>query len=533
MKKKKKLLTVEDLLNFAASTKLQRFSSQETGYQLAVHVPALFEVQDETDDSHRGMLKVKIKVFHEGKNLNGSYLSHDAAAEFAGTIPDRPVLAHIWQNEEGVYDFSAHDVELITNAEGETETVYIEQQIGSFSSDPAFWEYDETNDKTYVCSYAYIPEEYTKACDILRRKSGTKNSCELIIEEMSYNIEDNYLDLIHGYLQGTTFLGTDPDTGEEIGEGMEGSRADIMSFSVENNTCIKNEEGGNSKVEENELKVGFDDTDPTATGDPIPGATNSEDAGDPIPGAPDPEMIIPGATDSEDAGDPSEPNEGVPVTIQDDGIQKPAVETMTLTYELSHDDIRGQLYTQLHDRNVEDTGAWNWYWIEEVYDNYFVYEHEFEDEETHWVKYFKESYTKGDNSISIGNDSVEVFTEWLTAEERGALDLMRNTYQDLKDYKDNAEATALHAQKEAVLNSEDYAVMADDEAFVSLVENMDQYSLEEIQTMADVLFAKHIKAVGSFSRQSQEQSQPAAAIHFSVKENSSRNDSPYPGLFED
>ena len=50
---KKKLLTLDDLYSFyLEQNKTCRFSSEESGYQLSVQVPAYFEVSDEEDSDN-------------------------------------------------------------------------------------------------------------------------------------------------------------------------------------------------------------------------------------------------------------------------------------------------------------------------------------------------------------------------------------------------------------------------------------------------------------------------------------------------
>ena len=68
---KKKLLTLDDLVLFCKQNNFTKFSAKESGYQLAVQVPTTFEVEDESDDNHRGMLKLKFRILHDGLNRNG------------------------------------------------------------------------------------------------------------------------------------------------------------------------------------------------------------------------------------------------------------------------------------------------------------------------------------------------------------------------------------------------------------------------------------------------------------------------------
>ena len=73
----KKILTVDDLIKFCQEQKFAKFSSKETGYQLAVKVPTTFEVDDNVDANHRDMLRIKIKIFHTGIIRNNSKVSKE------------------------------------------------------------------------------------------------------------------------------------------------------------------------------------------------------------------------------------------------------------------------------------------------------------------------------------------------------------------------------------------------------------------------------------------------------------------------
>ena len=262
----KTMLTIDDLVRFCEEQKFAKFSSEETGYKLAVKVPTVFESEDSVDENHRGMQKVKIKIFHTGINRNKSRVSKESAERAMKTIPDRPVLGAIHQLDDGSWDFEGHEIKTVANEEtGEKETIYIESQIGSFSSEPAFWEHDDELDKDFVCAYAYIAEDYTKAVSILKNKNGTKNSCELVIEELSYDGREKVLDLENFYVNASTFLGSHND-GTEIGEGMQGSRADIVDFSEEHNSILIDLQTRVSNLESKLNQVCFNDKNSTKGG---------------------------------------------------------------------------------------------------------------------------------------------------------------------------------------------------------------------------------------------------------------------------
>ena len=223
----KKILTLDNLYEFfVQQNKAVNFSAKESGQPIVVSVPAMFET---SEDNMPGMLKLKLKVNHIETNRNGSHISKENMEKAMPTLKYRPILAYIHELEDGTKDFYAHNIEIIENNDGEEEVVYLEKQVGCFTADQPWLEYDEEMDKTYVMAYAVIPEDYTETADIIRRKNGTKVSCELIIEELQYNAKEKYLDLIDFYYGGCTLLGSD-EHGNEIGEGMLGSRADITDF---------------------------------------------------------------------------------------------------------------------------------------------------------------------------------------------------------------------------------------------------------------------------------------------------------------
>lgn len=225
----KKILTLEQLAKFCAENKMYKFSSEETGYKLCVQVPSTYEKFEEK--STDTMLYGKIKLLHTNRNRNTSNVTYDAAKNCMSTIKYKPLLANFCEID-GVKDFTSHDMEF--DKEGNVE--YIEHQIGCFTVDEPYLEYDEEKDRHYLYAYVAIPREYTDAADIIERKGGTKVSAELSINSMSYDAKAKELVLEDIEVMGATCLGKDPETGEDIQEGMEGARLDIQDFSTENNS---------------------------------------------------------------------------------------------------------------------------------------------------------------------------------------------------------------------------------------------------------------------------------------------------------
>lgn len=541
----KRILTEDDLLMFCQEQKFTKFNSEDTGYQLALKVPTTFEIDDAVDDSHRGMMKLKIRIFHTGLNRNKSYVSKASAEKAMNTIADRPVLAAIHQLDDGTWDFKGHEVEIVKNDKGKEELRYIESQVGSFSSTPAFWEHDDDLDKDYVCAYAYVSENYTKTCEILRAKQGTKNSCELFINDLSYNAKEKYLELNDFYVNGSTLLGSEDD-GTEIREGMEGSRADIVDFSVENNSIKydrdeklievlenlnkaisnfdskpnyfqkKTKKGGNEikmkKFEELLDKYGKTAEDVTFDYEKMSDTELEE------------KFMEMFGSDNANAG--SNSNNGVK-----EGGESQQYENLVRTYEISHEDVRYALYKLLEPFEDADNEC---YYISNVYDSYFVYQGYCAD------KIYRQNYIKDGDNVEFEGERIELFLELLTASEKAELESMRSNYAELKSFKDVTEDNARRAKKEDIINAEKYSILSKKDSdgnymnadFAELVASMNDYSVEEFETKVKVLHSDFVAEHSSFAAKETQIEKPAATKKlFTNPESKNTKTSRYGKLF--
>lgn len=534
---KKQILTLDSLYQFfVEQNKTTNFSSANSGKPIVVTTNGYFEA-DESEI--RGMLKLKLKVCHTLLNRNGSYISTENMEKALPTLKYRPILAYIHTLPNGLDDFYSHNMEIVENEDGDAELKFIEKQVGCFTADEPWLEYDKEKDKTYVIAYAVIPEEYTEAANIIRRKKGTKVSCELIIDDLSYNAKEKYLELNSFYFGGCTLLGCD-DEGNEIGEGMEGSRADIADFchkeptftyqekmidileklnaTLSNFNTTTTQEGGNEmKFEELLAKYGktaeditfeveglsdeeleakfaelFDgegdagDAGDSGETEADAGAEPTSDEGEPEaePATEDPAPM------SEENDDDSEEDNDDSEDETDDGndkttpSKKKKVENSEVKFELSHDDIRYALYNLIN--AISEDGYLN-SWIVEVYDSKFIYE------DCADGRYYRQKYIKNEDNIALDGDPIEVFNEWLSTEEKEALDALKAEYATLKSFKEQYDVDKDKAEKEAVFDSAEYAEVKETDEFKSLINNAEKYSVEELKIKADLLFAACMK----------------------------------------
>ena len=523
---KKKILTEDDLLKFCQEQKFAKFSSKDTGYRLALKVPTTFEVDYTVDENHRGMMRLKFRIFHTGLNRNKSYVSKEAAEKAMNTIADRPVLAAIHQLEDGTWDFEGHEMEIVKDEKGNEELRYIESQVGSFSSEPAFWEHDDNLDKDYVCAYAYISEEYTKACEIIRAKQGSKNSCELFIDELSYNAKEKYLELNDFYVNASTLLGSHDD-GTEIQEGMEGSRADIADFSVNNNSVKFDKDEKMIELLENLNKTlsNFNKEQTPVQTQSKEGGTNNkmtkfeellakygktvEDVTFDYTEMSDEELEAKFAemfdddnsdgdnSDNGESGEPSNDGEGASDPDGNEGGNISKNELFNKLFEISFDEIRYAL-NNLCSVYRNDS---EWCYVSQVYENYFIMEDWDSD------KYYKQSYEKDGDNISLSGERIEMFAMLLTESEKLSIEDMRSNYAALKEFKETTEKNELHAQKEAIINADNYSVLTEKDSegnyvnadFAELVKTIDNYSVEDFETKIKVMHSDYMSAHANFS----------------------------------
>lgn len=198
------------------------------------------------------------------------------------------------------------------------------------------------------------------------------------------------------------------------------------------------------------------------------------------------------------------------------------------TFELSHSDIRVKLYQLIAPIEEQDD---TWYWISDVYDEYFIYSND--------AKYYKQGYIKTDVDVALKGERVEVFAEYVTADELSELNKMRDTYASLVEknkelslFKEQKEKEEFEAKQEKIrqekidyINTE-YEKIPDDvkELFISKVDEYE--TVEDLDADICVYIVKN-KVV--FSKTKDNKS-PSVKLGLE-KENNELKLSPYGNLF--
>jgi hypothetical protein len=546
----KKYFTVEDLIRFCEQKKMYNFSSKESGKPIVIQAIQDFSSAD-VEETADNKLYAKVRVCHTLLNRNGSYISEDSMKAAMPSLKYSPLLANIHQLDDGTWDFHSHDYHIEKDEDGNENVIYDEKQVGTFTADEPYLEYDKDMDKTYVVARVVIPESYTRCADIIREKNGTKVSCELIIYECSYNAKEKYLQLDNFEFAGCTCLGSEKD-GTPIGEGMLGSKITLEDFSEENNSLIKfnekmvelqarlekletacfdnkknnSKEGGNknlNKFEElcqkyektvNDITFdyenmsddelveafakAFDETDSTNDGsegaDTPSGSETTTDGNE--EGENNPTEKNP---DESEKGDTTE--DETPFIDDDESKKKVNNSENTVEYSFTKNGEIKKFAVSLQDKiyaiqdlvNATYAETDNTYYGVTVYDDYVIM--------CDWWsgRYYKQTYDSKDDNYSLTGDRVEVYVEFVTADEQKEIESMRSNYAELKAFKENVEKNELHSKKESLLADEKYSVLSDNEEFTELKKNMDNYSLDDLETKAKVIFADYVSSVGNFS----------------------------------
>lgn len=535
---KKRIYSLEDLYNLISSNKVDyNFNSDKTGYQLSVQVPAQFEVMKENGND--SLLFCKVKLMHSGENRNHSNVTDDALTKASKTLAYKPILANFMEytdeNGETLKDFTSHDMEL--NEDG--TTTYFEKQVGCFTSDDPYFEVEEDTGHNFLYGYCAIPVGYTDAASIIERKGGTKVSVELAVNELSYNVETHVLDLTDVVILGATCLGKNPTTLEDVGEGMKNARLDIVDFSIENNGVInrydkdmfelrerleklesicfnKNEKdnqekGGNenrmnmleklltqynktidditfdySELSDEELEAKFlemfsDDTDSTA----IAGEGTGEDQNS----SNDDNQAV-----SDGDGDNGSGTTAIENSFDGDSNNgsDQTFEVLKREFSVSHEDIKYALYNLLSAIESDEN---DWYYITNVYDDYFVYEN--------WDgnKIFGQKYSVKDDSVTFDGDRYILHKEYLTDSEYAELNDMRANYAAISEKLSKYEEAESIADKMTVFDDPAYANYLESDEFKNLMNNdiVKKFTKEELAEKADAALGRLVKTTKNFS----------------------------------
>jgi hypothetical protein len=462
------------------------------------------------------MLFAPVLAFHTGNNKNGSCVTEKAANKAIKKLAYKPVLANFCEID-GVRDFTSHDFEV----DEDGNYVYYEKQVGCFTADKPCMENDqEHKDRKNVFAKVAIPRQYTDAADIIERKNGTDASVELSINEMSWDSKEKVLILDDVDVMGITLLGHDPETGRKVNPGMENAGIKLEDFSLENNSLTFNSKLINeiadavadrinstnttrkeeskldfdnniedTKIEEMEVESVEEQVTDVVTDESSEVVNNYDDSGD-VDNVADVDDVTDGGED--EVGDiESEETVAVESENQDEIISecesdKRRFSINDMVFEVSLSEIQYALYELVNNTYGESD---NDYYCVEVY----------EGSKTVVMcglftgRNYRQSYKVRNGVYSLVGDRVSVKAVYVTSDEEAELDKMRGNYAEISDKLQKYES---EPEKMEILNSSDYANIADQADFAELKKQENHFDLtvDELKAQADAMLLAYAKS---------------------------------------
>lgn len=464
-----------------------------------VSVATTYDLTDNFDSDK--FIKMRLRVCHDGTNPNGSHFELADMTKAQDGIKNIPILANVIFDEDDQPQFGGHDMSIEKDKvnEGNYRTIYKEVPIGVIPETNNY-SVEEYEGRNYVFVDGYIWRGYSNyAEDIINRDKNVKLSMEINVDEFFYNANEKVYNITDYRYTGITFLGSD------YGTGMKNALATTETFAEKNYTDQmlmimqelkdalatfnkkNSEEGGNMAMENENVMT----AQPVVEGEPVVMSNENE----------------PEVTAVPDSG--SIENEVKPTTE--------AAEYFIKSFTYAPDDVICSLYSKIEDDCV----------IHSVYDNFFVYA------KCKKKKNYKQVYSMEGTEVVFDGEPSEVIVSVYTQEEMDALDQMKTKYaemeaalEELKAYKADIEKAAIDAQKSEII-SKWSEILKDNEQFNALKNEVEKYSVEELETKCKCIFAD-TKAVFAAKVPTKE-----TVVRIPVSVQAEQKNEPYGGLFSE
>ena len=470
-----------------------------------VKTPSVFKIDDQFTDDR--FMRVRIAVMHSGINLNRSSFATSVIKAAKDSFANIPVLANVikYTDSDGNehYDYSGHDAHIEEDAfnEGEYRMIYDEIPVGVIPETNNFeiiHDEDSGNDYVYVDAYLYT-EYGNYATEILEARGGTTDvSAEIYTDEISFDAKNQIIVVNKMRMSGVTLLG------EEVNPAMKGANATVFSISDEDKQAQLIKVMKELSESLNKYTAAFGETSEKG-GEPELSKFDEllekygktiEDITFEYEGLTDEELETAFASEFEESAEEIEDEE-----LEEEEFESEEDETeeefeenfaklsvningKVCEFSVSLRDKINALYELVNDTYADDG---TWYDVDVYDDEKYVIMIDV------WGgKGYKQSYKVKKDIYSLTGDRVEVFAKWLTQDEINKLDRMKEEYataqEELQRYEDEP-------KKLEILTSEDYSLIAEDEAFVELSkrENYFNLSIDEVTEKADAILTAAAK----------------------------------------
>ena len=528
----KKLLTLSDLFEFYDKKGEDViFNAKNDGTNIVVQVNGklafnndngklAFNNDDDDIPTSDDLVPVHLQACHTGKNENSSQISDEVMTNALDTFKNKPILGYIYKDGNGEYEFAGHERHVELNDRGEKEVEYDEQIIGVVpESCNAQLVYDKDKGKNYVEVDGYLYGVYSHAVDILERKANENEtvncSVELDLRSFSFNAKTHMITIDSFIFNGVTILGYDKETGDKIDPGMDGANITLSDFSKDNNSIVEQiktltktvnqfskqldeMKGEKIAVKFKELceKYNVAETDVTFEHD---GLTDEEL-----------EAKFVETFGKNDDDDNSSSKNGEPKTTTITYARNGVEFEVSLNEKLwALDDLVNSTY-----HGLDDT----WY-STQVYDDYLVMVGWTDD----GTVAYRQGYTESDGKYELVGDRVAVHSLFVTDDEEKLINdnktALENAESTIADYQKKED----EAKKSAILSNADYSAISETDDFKGLVNNHENFSVDEVKEKADKMLFEYLKKNASEFSTKNNSSAKKSTLGFGVKpENHSR-----------
>lgn len=469
--------SLDNLIQYFESNVNQKEDSECT-----VQMLGTFETEETVGASFEGLTPFSAYAYHDQKNLKGSAISEESFKKNTSSILFRPVLANVVENGNREMDFGGHDIGY-EERDGEIFPHHFESPVGVITG--YNFVFDQASNVTRALIKGFLFTEYCReVAGIMSRRRTVDCSVELSIREMHYSTEDRALYFDDYFISGLTLLGSDKKP------GMAGSNLTIDTFSKEDIKSdyfenmdktivdyVREVEKKLFAAEESQEKKGEDTMDGKAdeknlTEEEVVEVVENET-----------EEVVE-ETETEAQGEPEAEQE----------FSKEEAVTKALQEKLS-EDVKFSIVA--------------------LSENAVIFQKE-DGETTQKIEYsINES-----GAVEFTSDILEVSCHWLTEEEvneyKSELDEVKfqlneteTKLQEAQKQIADFEIEKTNKAKEEILSDPIYSELIDSEEFSLIKSKVNDLSVEELKTQAELALAKFARASFSATKQSVKKLAPA------------------------
>lgn len=403
-------------------------------------IPIKFAKYEKINDT---VSKVKVYIQYANKNRNGSYMSKDAIEKAVATLYGVPVVGEYKKSKE---DFGDHGGKIIIDSDG-IEYIQTTVPYGFIPLEDEYanvnWEEVEEEDgekREYLVADAYLwKKRYPEVESVF--ENGANQSMEIDINDYEWSEELDAWNLKDFSYSALCLLGLDVEPAFESAS-VKAYSLNKDEFKAEFSLMMKEIKESFQVEEKEELEVSVEE--------------NLQEEFEQI------EEVI-----------------EIEEVVEEN---KTKTERQFAKFELSFYDIENKIYNMINE--IDEDGYMSYdYWICDVYPTYAIIRN-YEEQ-----KYYKLPYTiDEEDNIMIG-EKVEVFSMWLTQDEKDSLESMQSEFSIMKEKEQLEVEAQLNAQKDELFEKYD-ELLLENEEYEKIKESKSEYSIESLETTLAVLYVK-------------------------------------------